>query len=175
MDRLFGFLSWYGPVLAYYFAWPILKRRRAYSLSAGVLLLTPMPYGMGPALLPSWLALCFQLIWENPGQFTQDFLPVFLAAGSLTGFLTWLLTERLSPPFSRLESGDLRLTKRTISNGQAKQSVSSNGLPHGPWGDFRQKFSCSLLRRLWMLLLLAIAAIAYGQLCDLAWRIPGLL
>lgn len=166
-------LYWYIPVVVAYFAWPLLRKRRAYVVLTAILFLTPM-LGLAPMpdLVPGTKTFgLWPLAFAIPTYFgmgLKDFLlnviPLALPFATLVGLVAWLMARQFSSPL--------------VSNGPASRADAARLGQSGatkkdrPWhfGSARQFWLLRLPLRFSVLLLLLIAVTAYLKLCEWAYK-----
>ena len=143
MDMVY-YLGWFAPVAACYFAWPLLRRRRAYVVAAGVLCLTPLlgyPLVFWPLVIVLVQATVF---WFSP----KVIFVVCLPAAACATPIVWLAIRNFVP-----------------ARQPAAPGAGHSGSDSRP--DRRRK----PLRMLRHLLLLLIATMAYARIADTVWRV----
>lgn len=145
LDAAAYFAVWYAPLAACYFAWPILKRRRAYVVAAATLFLTPA-LSARFATWPVFAAVfqMFALSFENKAQF---FLMYCLPISAVYAVAAWLIARRFIPPAGSAQSGEDR-PGRALSK-------------------------ASPLRHMGRLLLLLAGVMAYSMASTFAWHHLG--
>ncbi len=144
MEHVAYTLGWFAPVAACYFAWPILKRRRAYAVAAGVLCLTPL-IGYPIVVWPLVIVIVQLMTFLSA---PETVFVVCLPAAACATPIVWLAVRHFVPP-------------RQPAAYQASQPPSDQ-----PPGRLQEP-----LRTLRHLLLLLIATMAYAEVADLVWRI----
>ena len=163
------FLCWYAPVVICYFAWPVLRRRRAYIVVAAILCLTPMLdflpgnwIGVFPLYysLPHYIALGMNL-----QQFFSGFLALALPLATFVGLVAWQLANKFVSPLpvaGNASGADGNL--RRSGTGEDARSPKALASRRYPW--LRR-----LLQRAFVLVLLYVAVIACIMFWDLAIRV----
>lgn len=152
LDAAAYFAVWYAPLAACYFAWPILKRRRAYVVAAATLFLTPA-LSARFATWPVFAAVfqMFALSYENKAQF---FLMYCLPISAVYAVAAWLIARRFIPP-----AGSALPNKEESRRARVRIQ--------------RALTTASPLRHMGHLLLLLAGVMAYSMASTFAWHHLG--
>ena len=167
-------LYWYIPVVATYFAWPLLRRRRAYVVVAAIIFLTPM-LGLAPLpdlvpgtkyfgllpltfAIPTYLGMGFE-------DFFSSVLPLSLPFAAFVGLAAWLLARQFLSP----------VASKGMASGPGAAPLRQAGADETHWlwpfGGTRYAWLRYLLLRLSVLIFLLIAVTAYVKSCELAYKL----
>ena len=170
------FLCWYAPVVICYFAWPLLRRRRAYVVVAAILCLTPMldrlpvtGIGVFPLIysIPHYLFLVItdEDLQISVSRLVFGFLSLALPLATFVGLVAWQLANKFVSPLpvaGNASGADGNL--RRSGTGEDARSPKALASRRYPW--LRR-----LLQRAFVLVLLYVAVIACIMFWDLAIRV----
>lgn len=167
-----GTVAWYAPVVVCYFAWPILRRRRAYLVAAAILCLTPNfidLFAIWPLVLtiPKYVLLLPESL--------EIIFDLTLPIGAFVGVMAWLLAMRFVPRNQHQTPGASNRKNRATRRSPTVQDAADEPHSSKPRRNKRYGWLLPLVARTSDLLLLLIAVMAYIRFWYIVFRVSPLV